>query len=58
MTPLEIYNAMTDAELIEFVAARWPQGLWRIQHMPRCLMCKETILDLIRSRPPQAVEEA
>ncbi len=56
MTPLETYNAMSDEQLIEFVAARLPKILWRIQHAPRCLLCKESILDEIRNRPPnQAV---
>ena len=47
MTPIETYNAMTDAELIKFVAAKLPKLLWRIEKKPRCWLCKDAILDAI-----------
>lgn len=51
MTPVQTYESMTDAELIEFVAGRLPKILDRVQHKPRCGLCREFIIKELAARP-------
>lgn len=52
MTPREIYDSMTDEQLIDFVAARMPKILHRIARKPRCTLCAPSIIEEIRVRGP------
>jgi hypothetical protein len=45
------YHDMTDDELIDFVSVRLPKMLWRVQNMPRCLLCRDTIIAELGRNP-------
>lgn len=51
MTPVQTYEAMSDAEIIEFVSERLPKILDRVEHKPRCYICREFILKELAARP-------
>lgn len=58
MTPLQTYDAMSDQELVDFVAAKLPGLLWRVEKKPRCAMCKPAIIKELGSNPLfKAIEE-
>jgi hypothetical protein len=59
MTPAaQRYHEMTDEELIDFVAARLPKMLHRIQHKPRCLLCQDIIVDELARSMGQSAPSA
>lgn len=45
-----VYDQLSDVELVDFVAARLPKLLWRIQHRPRCELCRREIIKQIQIR--------
>lgn len=52
------YHDMTDEELIEFVAAKMPKILERIERKPRCRLCMESIIDKIAASMGQTAPSA
>mgnify|MGYP001617172106 CR=1 FL=1 len=40
-----IYDNWTDQELTDYVSARLPQHLWRIEKRPRCALIRDAILE-------------
>ncbi len=42
---------MTDQELIDFVAARLPTIIDRVQYKPRCWLCREAIIAELARNP-------
>jgi hypothetical protein len=58
MTPLQTYDSMTDQQLIDFVAAKMPAILWRIEKKPRCGICRPSIIEELGRNPLfRAIEE-
>ncbi len=53
----EIYEQLSDAELVAFVADRLPKLAWRIGRKPRCSICRPAIVAEILHRPPHAITE-
>jgi hypothetical protein len=51
----QLYDQLSDQELIDFVGDRLPRLRWRIEHAPRCAMCRPRILAEIARHPPTIV---
>lgn len=51
MTPAQSYDAMTDAEIVEFVRHRRPGLLWRAQNKPRCEMLRKWVIEELSKQP-------
>lgn len=51
MTAQQTYDAMTDAEIIEFVRLHRPGLLWRAKEKPRCEMIGKWIVDELKRQP-------
>lgn len=54
----QTYHDMTDQQLIDFVAAKLPGLLWRIEKKPRCELCRQSIIEELGRNPLfRAIEE-